>query len=324
MPQAGLLLQLDGSRHDWLEGRGPWLTLVGAVDDATGAIVAATFRDAEDSAGYLEILRATVRRHGLPAAVYRDRHGAFEHAEPLPAPELRLADGRLRTQVGRALAELGIRSITAGSAQAKGRVERTWGTCQDRLVTELRLARATDRASANRVLARFLPRYNRRFAIAPADLDPAWRPLPADVELDAVLAFRYRRVVANDHTIRIGGMVLDLPRMPGGRGCYQATTVQLAPGTCSARVYGSSGLASAPAARQVRPGAGRPVGGPGRRHGVTDVSAGRSRPHTGRGRVVRNSCARDPRLVRLGRAHGFGHTRPGSTRSAPSSSPPPS
>ena len=131
---------------------------------------------------------------------------------------MRLADGRLRTQVGRALAELGIRSITAGSAQAKGRVERTWGTCQDRLVTELRLAGATDRASANRVLARFLPRYNRRFAIAPADPEPAWRPLPADVELDAVLAFRYRRVVANDHTIRIGGMVLDLPRLPGGRG----------------------------------------------------------------------------------------------------------
>jgi transposase len=218
MPQAGLLLQLDGSRHDWLEGRGPWLTLVGAVDDATGAIVAATFRDAEDSAGYLEIQRATIRRHGLPAAVYRDRHGAFEHAEPLPAPELRLADGRLRTQVGRALAELGIRSIAAGSAQAKGRVERTWGTCQDRLVTELRLAGATDRASANRVLARFLPRYNRRFAIEPADPEPAWRPLPADVELDAVLAFRYRRVVANDHTIRIGGMVVDLPRLPGGHG----------------------------------------------------------------------------------------------------------
>jgi transposase len=72
MPQAGLLLQLDGSRHDWLEGRGPWLTLVGAIDDATGTITAATFRDQEDSAEYFEILRATIRRHGLPAAVYRE------------------------------------------------------------------------------------------------------------------------------------------------------------------------------------------------------------------------------------------------------------
>lgn len=217
MPQAGLLLQLDGSRHDWLEGRGPWLTLVAAIDDATGLVTAATFRDQEDTAGYLEILRTTIRRHGLPAAVYRDRHGAFEHAERALPVELRLADQRTPTQVGRALAELGIRSITARSAQAKGRVERLWGTCQDRLVTELRLAGATDQESANRVLARFLARHNRRFAIAPANAEPAWRPLPADVDLDAVLSFRYRRVVANDHTVRIGGIVLDLPRV-GGRG----------------------------------------------------------------------------------------------------------
>jgi hypothetical protein len=91
------------------------------------------------------------------------------------------------------------------------------GTIQDRLVTELRLAGAADRASANRVLARFLPRHNRRFAVGPANPEPAWRPLPPGVDLDAVLSFRYRRVVANDHTVRVGGLVLDLPRV-GGRG----------------------------------------------------------------------------------------------------------
>lgn len=218
MPQEGLLLQLDGSRHDWLEGRGPWLTLVGAVDDATGRITGATFRDQEDTAGYFEILRATIRRHGLPAAIYRDRHSAFEHSEPRLPAELRLTDARAPTQLGRALAELGIASIAAGSAQAKGRVERTWGTLQDRLVTELRLAGTCDRVSANRVLASFLPRYNRRFAVPPADPEPAWRPLPPEVELDAVLAFRYRRVVARDHTVRVGGIVLDLPPGPGGHG----------------------------------------------------------------------------------------------------------
>ena len=217
MPQAGLLLQLDGSRHDWLEGRGPRLTLVGLIDDATGLVPAATFRDEEDAAGYLEILRTTIRRHGLPAAVYRDRHGAFEHAQRELPPELRLADPRIPTQVGRALAELGIRSITARSPQAKGRIERLWGTFQDRLVTELRLAGATDREAANRVLARFLPRHNRRFTVEPASPEPAWRPVPPDVDLDAVLSFRYRRVVANDHTVRVGGLVLDLPRA-GGRG----------------------------------------------------------------------------------------------------------
>jgi transposase len=217
MPQAGLLLQLDGSRHDWLEGRGPVLTLVGLIDDATGMVPAAVFRDEEDAAGYFEILRTTIRRHGLPAALYRDRHGAFEHAEQELPPELRLADARAPTQVGRALAELGIRSIAARSPQAKGRIERLWGTLQDRLVTELRLAGAADLESANRVLARYLPRHNRRFTVEPASPEAAWRPLPPDVDLDAVLCFRYRRVVANDHTIRVGGLVLDLPRV-GGRG----------------------------------------------------------------------------------------------------------
>ncbi len=219
MPQAGLLLQLDGSRHDWLEGRGPWLTLLAAIDDATNVVVAATFRAEEDSAGYFEILRTTIQRHGLPGAIYRDRHGSFEQpAGKQPEAELRLADGRRTTQVGRALDELGIRSIAARSPQAKGRIERLWGTFQDRLVTELRLAGADDRASAERVLRRYLPRHNRRFAGAPADQRPAWRALPPQLELDAVCCFRYRRVVANDHTIRIGGLVLDLPRLSGGRG----------------------------------------------------------------------------------------------------------
>ncbi len=218
MPQAGLLLQLDGSRHDWLQGRGPWLTLVGAIDDATGLVPAATFRAEEDTAGYLEILHRTIRDHGLPTAIYRDRHGSFEHPERQRAPELRLADARLPTQLGRALGDLGIRSIAARSPQAKGRIERLWGTFQDRLVAELRWAGAADREAAECVLAAFLPRFNRRFPIAPADPSPAWRMLPADIDLDAILCFRYRRVVANDHTVRIGGLVLDLPRLPGGRG----------------------------------------------------------------------------------------------------------
>lgn len=218
MPQAGLLVQVDGSPHDWLEGRGPWLTLVAGVDDATGAMVAATFRAVEDSAGYFELLRSMIRRHGLPAAIYRDRHGAFEQpAGKLPPAELRLADDRLPTQVGRALAELGIRSIAAFSPQAKGRIERLFGTLQDRLVTELRLARVTDRAGAERVLRRVVTKHNARFAIPAGDPAPAWRPVPPDVDLDAVLAFRYRRVVANDHTVRIGGLALDLPRQSGGR-----------------------------------------------------------------------------------------------------------
>lgn len=101
---------------------------------------------------------------------------------------------------------------------AKGRAERGWGTLQHRLRVELRLAGAVDRAGADTVLADYLPRHNARFAVPPADPAPAWRPVPAGLDLAAVCAFRYERVVANDATVRIGGMVLDIPRQPGGRG----------------------------------------------------------------------------------------------------------
>jgi hypothetical protein len=121
------------------------------------------------------------------------------------------------THVGRALAELGIGSIAASSPQAKGRAERGWGTAQGRLPIELRLAGASDRSSADAVLAAFLPRYNARFAVPPADPEPAWRRVPEGLDLDAVCAFRYERIVANDATVRIGGAVLDIPRQPGGR-----------------------------------------------------------------------------------------------------------
>ena len=119
------------------------------------------------------------------------------------------------SQFGRALVELGIESIPAGSPQAKGRIERLWWTWQDRLVAELRLAGADDRASANRVLAQYLPRFNRRFGVPAADPAPAWRPRPRDLRLDRVCCFKYRRRVASDHTVRLDGQVLQLPPGPG-------------------------------------------------------------------------------------------------------------
>ena len=212
MPQAGLLVQIDGSPHDWLEGRGPRLTLVGAIDDATGAIVAATFAPVEDGRAYLTILARMCREHGVPAAVYRDRSGIF--APLRPGGPL----GDAGTQVGRAFAELGISSIPAASAQAKGRVERLWGTCQDRLVAELRLAGTVDLGGANAVLASFIPAFNARFAVPPTSSVAAWRPVPASLDLGRVCAFRWRRVVGNDNTIRVEGAVLQLPPGAGSRG----------------------------------------------------------------------------------------------------------
>src|SRR5579859_734054 len=205
MPQAGLLVQLDGSHHAWLQARGPRLVLLAAIDDATGVVLAALFRLAEDTPGYLLLLRQLLRRHGLPGAVYSDRHSIFA---PLPRTALSRAEQFQRhrdpTQVGRALHELGVRWIGAQSPQAKGRIERLFGTWQDRLVADLRLAQAQTLPDAQRVLARFLPRYNARFAHPPADPTPAWRPAPPAAVLETICCLKDQRTVANDNTIQVG------------------------------------------------------------------------------------------------------------------------
>ena len=226
MAKAGMLLPVDGSRHDWLEGRGPVLTLIGAIDDATGIVTAATFRAAEDAAGYLEIFRRTVATYGRPLAIYSDHHGIFvkdPHRPPTLAEQL--AGKRAFTQVGRALDEAAIAWIGASSPQAKGRVERLWGTKQDRLVSELRRANASTIEEANVVLARSLPRHNQRFAIEAADPEPAWRPWPDDQDIAAVFGFCYPRRVANDATLAWAGGSLALPRRADGRSWAGRTVV---------------------------------------------------------------------------------------------------
>jgi len=206
----GMLLQVDGSPHDRLEGRGPAFTLVGAIDDATGQVPGACFAEHETTWAYLHLFQHVFTHKGLPQAIYADRHSIFQ-TDREPTVEEQLAGQRPRTQVGRALDELGVTLIPAGSPQAKGRVERLWGTFQDRLVSELRLAGATTRAEAQAVLARFLPSYNRRFARAAAEAPPAWRGVDR-ARLTHSLCFKYRRVVAKDNTVAFHGAVLPLPK----------------------------------------------------------------------------------------------------------------
>jgi hypothetical protein len=217
MPKAGMLLQTDGSKHDWLEGRGPVMTLVAGIDDASGTVTGGVFRAAEDAAGYFEMLRQTVRRHGLPLALYSDLSGVFIK-DPNRPPTLadQLTGRKSLTQVGRALDDLGVRWIGARSAEAKGRAERMWGTFQDRLVSELRRAGAATLEDANALFAWYLPRHNRRFAVPPADTEPAWRPWPTGLPPEAVLCFEYPRRVARDATIGWDGGALALPRRRGG------------------------------------------------------------------------------------------------------------
>lgn len=151
----GMMLQVDGSPHDWLEGRGPYLCLVGAIDDATSKVPRAFFEAVESSWAYFRLFSEIFKRQGLPHSVYADRHSIF-WTDREPTLQEQLINKRPTTEVGRGLEELGITLIPADSPQAKGRIERLWGTFQDRLVSELRLAGAQTRQQAQAVLDRFL------------------------------------------------------------------------------------------------------------------------------------------------------------------------
>jgi transposase len=202
MAQEGMLLQADGSRHQWLGADGPWLTLIGGIDDATGTVPWAVFREQEDAQGYMEWLREVVSRQGVPLALYVDRHGIFLKSSRDPKTvEEQLLGHRLPTQFGRVLEELAIRPIYALSPQAKGRVERLWGTFQDRLVSELRLAGVSTLADAQRLLPSFLAAFNDRFAVPPAQAGSAYRPLATNFLPEQVFCFKYDRTVAADNTV---------------------------------------------------------------------------------------------------------------------------
>src|SRR5450755_268045 len=225
-PRFGMMVLTDASRHDWLEGRGPELTLIGFQDDATSQILSAHFQlEAENTLGYFRALHAMVSTHGVPLSVYRDRHGIFQRNDPHWTLAEQLAGKQSPTQLGRALEELGIQQIPAYSPQAKGRMERAWRTCQDRLVSELRLARAATLEQANAVLARFCADYNQRFA-RPAAATRDFRSLPRRFDLARCLCLRYQRVVSSDHVITLGTHSIALSPLTAKRG-YAGQMVEL-------------------------------------------------------------------------------------------------
>lgn len=212
-PMAGMLLQTDGSHHDWLEGRGPYLTLVGMIDDANNEVCGATFREEEDAAGYFLVLQQICLAKGLPQAIYADRHTIFQSPKK-PTVEQELSGEAPRTQFGRLLDELGVHLIAANSPQAKGRIERLWGTLQDRLVKELRKFGACDLKSANQVLAAFLPRFNAHFQVEAAEPTTAFVPWPDEIDPADFFCFKYSRVVSNDNTIAFSKHRLQIPPGP--------------------------------------------------------------------------------------------------------------
>lgn len=202
----GELLQMDASIHRWFGEEEPAAALLGAIDDATGDVPFAVFFPQETAEGYFRLLEGILQQRGIPRAFYTDRDSAFVVNVSEIRRDLARAEGRpLVTQFGRALKELGIEWIPANSPQAKGRIERLWGTFQDRLLNELKLEKIKSLGAANEYLKKlFLPRFNRRFRCAPARPESVYRPMPIRGVRESILCWKESRVLARDHTFPLG------------------------------------------------------------------------------------------------------------------------
>jgi hypothetical protein len=199
-PRFGELIQIDGSPHDWFEGRGPRCTLIVFIDDATGRLTALRFAPAETTRAYLDALRAHVLAHGVPVAFYSDRHGIFR----LNVKEAASGDGL--TEFGRVAERLRVELIQAATPQAKGRVERANQTLQDRLIKEMRLAGVCDIQAAQSFAQGFIETWNAKFVRPPFEAADAHRPWTQDAQaLDEALARREERTLSKALTFSAAG-----------------------------------------------------------------------------------------------------------------------
>ena len=190
--RLGELVQIDGSPHDWFEGRADRCTLLVFIDDATGKLLQLRFEPTETTLGYMHTLHDHIVAHGLPVALYSDKHSIFRI-------NAKGADPESETQFGRATRELGIECIHANSPQAKGRVERANQTLQDRLPKEMRLARISDIAGANNWLPGFVASFNRRFAVIPKDAADAHIGYPGSAdELTNILSVQTTKTLSKN------------------------------------------------------------------------------------------------------------------------------
>ena len=202
--RRGELVQIDGSPHDWFEGRAAKCTLLVMVDDATSRLMHLSFVSSETTFNYFAAVRAYIQQHGKPLAFYSDKFSVFRVNIP------NALTGTGLTQFGRAMKELSIELICAHSPQAKGRVERANQTLQDRLVKELRLRSISSLAEANAYLAEFITAYNSRFAVEPRSGEDAHRPLAADEDLDRILTLVERRTLSKNLTLSYGNVIYQI------------------------------------------------------------------------------------------------------------------
>jgi hypothetical protein len=208
--RLGDLVQMDGSHHDWFEGRRGWAVLMVMIDDATGRVTAG-FYENESWASTADLFQRYVRCHGLPRGLYVDQHSIYRPDHEPTGSEL-LDNRPAETQFGRAMRQLDVELILARSAQAKGRVERMNGTLQDRLVKAMRRAKIDNLEAANRFLNDgFLSEFNARFQVAAAQPEDGHHPLSDSIDLAHIVSIQESRVVAKDWTIRWQNNVLQLP-----------------------------------------------------------------------------------------------------------------
>jgi hypothetical protein len=208
----GELVRIDGSEHAWFEDRGEMCTLLAFVDDATSRLMQLRFVASESAFDYFRATRDYLETHGKPVAFYSDKHGIFR------VNSKDAIGGDRITQFGRALSELNIDIICANSPRAKGRVERAFGTLQDRLVKELRLAGISTVVAANAWLPGFMTTHNDRFGRAPANAKDLHRKLTAADDLNEILAWREERTVTRNLTLHYDRMMLLLDPTPFARG----------------------------------------------------------------------------------------------------------
>jgi hypothetical protein len=196
----GEMVQMDGSHHDWLEGRGPWLVLMGYIDDATSRFYG-KFYEYEGTMPALGSLKGYIKRSGIPRSIYLDKHSTYKNNQKYQYTNWPFRDKEELTQFGRACKQLGIELMYANSPQAKGRVERVFKTHQDRLVKELWLARAKTCEEANRVLAGYLPKFNQKFEVSAKERGDLHRPVDERIDIDEILSIQSEHVLRNDRTV---------------------------------------------------------------------------------------------------------------------------
>ena len=204
----GEMVQMDGSHHDWFEGRGAECVLMGYIDDATGT-VSGRFYDYEGTMPAMDSFKRYIKRYGIPQSVYLDKHSTYKSTAK-QSIEDELEDKKPMSQFERSLNELGVTVIHANSPQAKGRVERSFRTLQDRLVKEMRLARVNGVEQANEFLIRYHPLYNTRFKVKPASETDVHQPALSMRELDKIFCIREERTVRNDFTIAYNGKLYQI------------------------------------------------------------------------------------------------------------------